>query len=67
MVEVEAGGHVLRRHRRPPWVGVQQQQRLVVALDAAINHVLPLGTDLRGRDKNHDVCITSFVTMLTDI
>lgn len=59
MVELEARGHVLRRHRRPPRVGVQQQQRLVVALDAAINHVLPLGADLRGRDKKREVCITS--------
>lgn len=47
VVEVKARGQVPRRHRRPPRVGVQQQQRLVVALDAARDHVLPLGADLR--------------------
>lgn len=52
MAEVEARGQVLHRHRRPPGVGVQQQERLVVALDAARNHVLPLGTDLQVRDRS---------------
>lgn len=47
VAEVKARGQVPRRHRRPPRVGVQQQQGLVVALDAARDHVLPLGADLQ--------------------
>lgn len=47
LLQVEARRQVLCRHRRPPWVGVQQQQWLVVSSNAAGHHVLPFRTDLQ--------------------
>lgn len=49
VLEVEARRQVLHGHWRPMRVSIQQQQRLVVALDAAGNHVLPLGANLQGK------------------
>ncbi|MEQ2212415.1 hypothetical protein XENOCAPTIV_030406, partial [Xenoophorus captivus] len=52
VLEVQARRQVLHGHRRPPRVSVQQQQWLVVALNAARHHVLPLGSDLKEEQKH---------------
>lgn len=45
-------GALLQYHRRPTGVSVEQQQGLVVALNTARHHVLPLGADLEVQQGN---------------
>lgn len=42
---------VVGGQRRAPRVGVEEQQRLVAAFNAARDHVLPSGTDLQTMDS----------------
>lgn len=48
---------VLRWQRRAPWVGVQQQQRLVVTFNAARNHVPPSRPNLQMMDRKGEHAI----------